>query len=219
MFHDLHARFDAFNAILFSDPTMKTHGNWHPIGRPVRGKIYPAAIESEFPIIGINGFIGAWATNVVLQALKEFDRCHLRMHLPSATYGDADGNMAAASKSACQAMLRPGVTMEVSHNFMEWEDLIQWLSRNTINCYFRDEGVHWTGVSSSLDAALVANRPIAINRCNAFRHFFDCNPSVLINDRSLRDIIATGASPLVNKHNEYSAEKGAQQVFDVLEAL
>lgn len=218
-YHDLEAKFPEFDAVLFSDPTMKQHDNWYPIGRPIRGASYFAPIDSEVPIIGVNGFIGAWAHKVVAQAVQEYEKCHIRMHLPHATYGDQGGLLAASARNKCLAMIRPGVTIEITHDFLEWEDLIRWLANNTINCYFRDETTHWRGVSSSLDAALCAGRPIAINRCNAFRHFFDCSPSILINDRSLRDIIATGLAPLVKKHEEYSVERVSQQVFSVLESL
>lgn len=218
-YHDLEANFAKFDAILFSDPTMQPHDNWHPIGRPVRGKLNFPPIQGSTICIGINGFIGAWASNVVAQAIKEYDRCHIRMHLPYAVYGDAGGDLARKSEQECRAMLPKGFTMEVNNYFLEWDELMHWLSGNHINCYLRNEHVNWRGVSSSLDAALCAGRPIAINRCNAFRHFFDCDPSVLINDRPLKDIVASGLAPLIKKHEEYSAERVSNQVFAVLEKL
>lgn len=218
IYHDLEARFDDFDAIIFSDPTMNQSGNWHPIGRPLR-RLSPFRDRSPgIPRVGVNGFIGAWARNVVSQLASEFERCLIRLHLPYAYYGDRDGVMARSSAEACRSMLPAGFEVEVSHEFMAWDDLQLWLSENDINCYFRDM-TPWRGVSSSIDAAMCARRPISVNRCQAFRHMHDCSPSICVEDRTIREIISTGMSPLVKKYDQFSGGNVAGQVRKVLESV
>ena len=220
VYHDLEARFADFDAILFSDPTMAPHDNWHPIGRPIHKSNIPIpGPQEEIFTIGVNGFIGAWAVNVMREALSQFSEFKLRLHLPHATYGDQAGNMAAAAEFACRQLLREGVKIEVSHQFMNWFDLITWLNKNHINCYFRDKSMHWRGVSSALDAALMARRPIAINKCDAFRHMLDCQPTICVEDRPIYEIFKDGLSPLVKKYSAWDEENVRDQVIKVLEYL
>lgn len=219
VYHDLEANFAQFDAILFSDPTMRQNANWYPIGRPLRNQISTTTRISEVPIIGINGFIGAWAQIAFSHIANHFDRAHIRMHLPYATYGDAQGHMAHAAARECHQALPEGFTMEISHEFMEWDDLVLSLAKNDINCYIRDPAMHWRGVSSACDAAMCARKPIAVNSCDAFRHLHDCSPSIRVEDRTIPEIIQTGLSPLVKKYEEYSPNVVGAQVMKVLESL
>jgi len=219
VFHDLEANFDKFDAVLFSDPTMQPHGNWHPIGRPLRSHISVQPRNSGVPVIGINGFIGAWAQIAFAHIANTFEHCHIRMHLPFAAYGDSIGDMARSAARECVSAMPEGFTSEINHEFMDWDDLVSWLSHNDINCYLRDTSMHWRGVSSACDAAMCASRPIAVNACNAFRHLHDCSPSIMVEHRSIRDIMQTGLSPLVAKYKEYSPEVVGAQVMKVLESL
>lgn len=218
-YHDLNANFVYFDAILFSDPTMAQHDNWHPIGRPLRSHAFYPTRNSEVPNIGINGFIGAWAQVAFSHIANHFERCHIRMHLPYATYGDAAGAMATTAAHDLIQAMPPGFTYEVSHEFMEWDDLVRWLSQNDLNCYLRDPAMHWRGVSSACDAAMCARRPIAVNSCNAFRHLHDCSPSIMVEQRTLKEIIETGLSPLAKKYADYAPEVVGGQVMKVLESL
>jgi hypothetical protein len=123
-----------------------------------------------------------------------------------------------AAHQLMQAM-PPGFTHEINHEFMEWDDLVRWLSQNDVNCYMRDVAMNWRGVSSACDAAMCARRPIAINACNAFRHLQDCSPSIQVENRTLKEIIESGLSPLVKKYQDYSPEAVGGQVMKVLESL
>lgn len=219
VFHDLDARFNDFDAVLFSDPTMKPHDNWHPIGRPLRPPVNHPHPGGEVPIVGINGFIGAWAIHTIKQAASEFEYCHIRMHLPFAQFGDSDGRQATSSARQCIEAMPRYFTWEVSHEFMGWDDLIRWLSGNHVNCYLRDTGMNWRGVSSATDAAMCARRPMAINACNAFRHLHDCSPSIMVEHTPIQEIIRNGLTPLGPKYAAYSQETVGGQVMKVLESL
>lgn len=214
LFHD-GAISEQFDAILFSDPTMPSSGKWHSIGRPI--PTYPLGHHNSATVtIGVHGFLGAQAHHVVAAAIREFSYATVRLSLPYSTFCDPSGHAARSYAQACRNMAsNTGITIEVTHDFMPPDLLVWWLSENTVNCYFRDLAP-WRGISSAPDSALAARRPLAVNKCSAFRHLHNCTPSICVEDSSLKDIIANGLKPLEPLYEQWSAENVRRQVEDVL---
>lgn len=222
-YHDLTVADSCWDAILFSDPTMQPHDNWHSIGRPLPVFTPDSRYFSNHnpvPTVGCYGFMGAWANQVVEQVLKEFEFAKVRLNLPFATYGDAGGGHARAMADLCGSfVMGTGITIEISHDFLPQPQLLDWLSKNDLNCFFRPVQMGWRGVSSAPDSALAVRRPIAVNRCSAFRHLHNLNPSICIEDSSLTQIVANGLSPLVPLYAKWDAETVRAQVEDVITGL
>jgi hypothetical protein len=220
VYHDGEAHFARFDGIFFSDPTMPPHKNWHPIGRPLNY----TNVSPEMPpppevlTIGIHGFIGAWAAWAVNYFPREVP-IRVRLHLPRSPFCDPEGAAAQANESVVRATLGNCAPVEVSNGFMPWWKLIEWLRQNTINCYIREPSTVWRGVSSAPDAALVAGRPIAINRCNAFRHLHNCTPSICVEDRSISSIVESGIEPLKAKYAQFDPRTVADQIAGKLQLL
>lgn len=223
-YHDNDINENAWDGILFSDPTMTPRGKWHSIGRPLpeyKGQSFSEMANSPIPnpelIIGVNGFIGAFADQVVHKALQEVEYGTVRLLLPYATYGDADGSQARTMANRCRNMVNnSGITLEISHEFLPQPKLLEWLAGNTINVYIRPTNMNWRGVSSAPDSAIAVKRPIAVNKCNAFRHLFDCTPSICVEDNSLMEIIGNGLSPTLPLANKWSPENVRADVERVL---
>lgn len=224
-YHDNDINESAWAGIFFSDPTMTPRGLWHPIGRPLpeyRGKSFSEMANSPFPesklVVGVHGFIGAWADQVVSKVINEFEHAAIRLNLPYATYGDADGSQARSMAERCRSMVanNSGITLEVSHDFLPIDQLLDWLASNAINVYIRPASWQWRGVSSAPDSAIAAKRPLAVNRCSAFRHLHSCSPSILVEDRSLMDIIGSGLSPTTKLRVDWSPEAIREQIESVL---
>lgn len=199
-YHDLSINEDRFDGILFSDPTMTPQGKWHVIGRPLpRYHRRPnTASSSPIPVIGSHGFLGAWSDQLVHKVTQEFEHAIIRLNLPFAKYGDANGSQATAMAERCRNMLvnKPGISLQISHDFLPMDRLLDWLRENDINCYLRPPAP-WRGVSSAPDAAISVGKPVCVNKCQAFRHLHNLTPSICIEDRSLTDIMLDGLSPLV----------------------
>lgn len=198
IFHDGWIDQSRWDAILFSDPTMEQNGKWFPIGRPLPTWEMKEPKAHAVPWIGVNGFLGAWATIAVRKILEEFKTAHIRLHLPYATYGDPDGARAQQTFRDCVRLSTgyPGIEFSGQFTFKTEPELLDWLSQNDLNVYMRDLPPVWRGVSSVLDLALACGRPIAINRCVAFRHFFECCPSICVEHNSMRKIIENGDVPI-----------------------
>lgn len=224
-YHDLGINEKFWDAILFADPTMKPHGKWHPIGRPIpefkpEKAHYHHDHSNDGPVIGCHGFLGAWADNVVSIVMKEFEYATVRLHLPFSPFCDPAGAMALETARHCRQMIDPArIHLDITHDFMTQPQLLEWLSQNDLNAYLRPVGMNWNGVSSACDCALAVRKPIAINRSNAFRHLHGTNPSICVEDCTLSDIISNGLDPLIPAYQAWSPENIRRQVEEVLLSL
>jgi hypothetical protein len=221
VYHDLAIHECDWDRILFSDPTMKAGEKWVPIGRPLpaASELPPMDTPKDWsrPLIGVHGFIGGWSDQVVHQVMKEFEVATIRLSLPYATYGDATGHLARSMVDRCRSMVnKSGIRLEVSHHFMPQPELISWLKANDLNCYIRPPDMHWRGVSSAPDCAIAARRPLAVNKCSAFRHLHKLSPSICVEDSSLWEIIGNGLSPFAKVYSDWSPERIREQVEEVL---
>lgn len=141
------------------------------------------------------GFGGKGYEKIIDQVQFEFDEAIIRLHIPFAAFGDASGHNAKYIVDDCKnRLVKPNIQLETSHGFLDQDDMIDWLSENTVNCFFYDT-YPGRGISSAIDFALAAKRPIAISNSNMFRHIPLSTP-IRIEDHSLTEIIKNGITPL-----------------------
>ncbi|MEG4443640.1 class I SAM-dependent methyltransferase [Microcoleus sp. AT9_B5] len=160
----------------------------------------------EIPTIGSFGFgmQGKGFEKVIATVQQEYDEALIRLHIPFATFGDADGSQAIAIAQRCQqSIVKPGIKLSLSHDFLSQEKLLDFLAQNTVNAFFYEKHEH-RGISSTIDHALAVKRPIAITKSNMFRHIISAKPSICIEDSSLKQIVDNGIAPLVPFYNEWS---------------
>jgi len=165
--------------------------------RPLPAYTNPFA-PPPLPTIGTFGFAGPTKglEDLVLRVQEEFDECLIRMALPFNAFGDPDGTASRALARQCRSLLtKPGVRLEVSHEFRSIPRVLDFLARNSLNAFFyvEQEG---RGISSAVDLAIAAGRPVAVRRTSMFRHVVAATPSICVEERSLQDILAAGTAPL-----------------------
>lgn len=137
---------------------------------------------------------------------KEFDEAKIVIRMPFNTMVDAKGKVTSLIVAdACrQAVKKPGIELIINHEYIpDKKALLDFLSSNTINAFFYDVNKH-RGISSTIELALAAQRPVAVNRCGMFRHVHNTSPSICIEDQTLAKIIENGIAPLVPLYNEWS---------------
>lgn len=121
--------------------------------------------------VGSFGFAvgGKLYHHVVPLVCASFPRPLIRLHIPRAFYGDAAGAAAHGYAGECAKRLDNGAELQVTHDFMPEEDLLDWLAQNDLNVFFYEPNIG-RGIASALDYAIAVRRPLAINNSDMFRH-------------------------------------------------
>lgn len=165
--------------------------------RPVKDIEYPRE-ENKVTTIGSFGF-GFYNKNFnkIAELVKnEFDVAKIKVNIPFAYYGDIDGNHARQEVKKMQDVLSgTNIELEMNHNYLSEDDLIQFLSSNDINLFLFDV-MSGRGLSSSIDYALASKRPIGITRSDMFRHLTDVSSSIFVDENTIQELIDKGIEPL-----------------------
>jgi SAM-dependent methyltransferase len=139
---------------------------------------------------------------IVEQVQEEFDEAIIRLNMPSADFGDANGARARAIAERCRTSIyKKSIQLKVSHEFFTEDQLLKFLAGNSMNVFmYEDTGGR--GISSAVDNALAVQRPLAVTRCPMFRHVLSASPTVCVDESSLKTIFNNGCAPLekISKH-------------------
>lgn len=173
---------------------------WIPVSelaRPLPEKVdYDGYWENDdTPVIGSFGFgfTDKDYIGIAKMVKREFEEAILKLHIPFAEYGDADGSQAVNRALECKIVLSgTGIKLKVEHKFMPPDELVEWLSENDLN-FFNCLPTQGRGISSSIDYALSARRPIAISNSEMYRHL---PREICVDNISLPRLIEKGIEPL-----------------------
>jgi hypothetical protein len=167
--------FDAYCAL---DPTMNVADQKvYPFPRPldIPTRITPYR-TSAIPVIGTFGFatLGKGFELVVDAVNREFDKAIIKINMPSGTYTDAHfwklhrRNYADHLSELCERVARKGIQVIVTRDYMTKEDLVEWCSQNTLNCFLYNR--NQPGLAATTDQAISSGRPLAVSMNETFRH-------------------------------------------------
>jgi hypothetical protein len=200
------ARADLFDYYIAPDPTLLLR---NPIvfktGRliPPYSNAYP---YPDTPTIGSFGFglQGKGFERLIITVQEEFHDAVIRLHIPFAAFGDRNGEKSLSVAQRCKDLLiKPGIKLSLSHDFLNQDELLDFLAQNTLNAFFYDQ-YEGRGLSSVIDYALAVQRPIAITKSKMFRHIYEANPSICIEQSPLVQIINNDIRPLESFYEEWS---------------
>lgn len=223
IFHEVPVT--GFDEYIYADPTFiprnKKLNRWHSIGRPLP----PAQPERPVnfsgpapPVISTSGFGfgNKGHARLTKMVCEQFQQARLRLHIPYAKYGDADGASAKKVSNECREIAKsnPGVILEISHSFKDPDGLVAWLSQSDLNCYLYDE-MPGRGIASTTDHALAARKPIALTRTTMFRHLHQCE-GIFVEESTLPEIMKRGVEPLRPAYAQNSPEVVLNQVEEIV---
>jgi len=197
-----------FNFYIAADPTLLLK---NPLVFKT-GRLIPeynkSTANSSIPVIGSFGFATPKKgfEKVVEKVQEEFDEAIIRINMPSADFGDETGSNARRIAENCKNLIhKPGIKMETSHQFMNDEELLDFLAGSSMNV-FMYEDISGRGLSSALDNALAVKKPIAVSRCPMFRHILIAKPSVCVEDIPLKEILYNGFFPIEKISKDWNKE-------------
>lgn len=117
----------------------------------------------------------------------------VRMHMPANDVVDPDGSKGVAAMGIIAQELH-GYTAQLSKNYKTKREMVEWLAANDLNVFFYDPSQN--GLSSAVDLAIAAGKPVALNKVNAFAHLFGRKPSPFVEDypygHGLKSILRNG---------------------------
>lgn len=150
----------------------------------------------------------------------EFDEARIVMNVPMNDFVGTtiQEDVLARIQFSKEHLLKPGIEVVITNDFLTRRELLDFLASNTLNAFFYNPHKR-LGISSTIEHALAVQRPIAITRCDMFRHVYSASPSICIEDSSLKQIIQNGIAPLVPFYNEWSEANFIMDYERILDAV
>ena len=176
----------------------------------------------EIPTIGSFGFGSEdkGFERIIECVQKEYDVAHIRILMPFNDILDKEGKkFTLATAERCKNLVtKPGITLEISHDFLPPRGLLDFLASNSINAFFYDIN-RYKGISSTIEHALAVRIPIVINKCGMFRHVFNTKPSICIEDLTIKEIITNGITPLLPFYYEWNRDKFIERYEQIIDEV
>jgi len=195
-----------FNYHISQDPNTPLQENVFPMLRPLFKFEKEEYKKNEIPVIGSFGFgfENKGFDRLCEYVNSQFDEAIIRLNITFAYFGDQDGNRARNVANMCRSKItKENIKLEISHDFLDNEQILDFLSDNSINVFLYDY-MGGRGNSSVLDYALSVKRPIAISNSYMFRHVPETN--IQVESISVKDIMDNGCEILDKYKNAWSHE-------------
>jgi len=165
---------DIFDAYMVIDPTKQKVGKFFPMPRPIIQVPTKSLLDKEKFVLG-----GFGLQNIRFLTEKRFEElvqnanisgrdCIVRINLPYGTFTETSLRGITKYGDWLKSLAKSNVEVIVTHDYMNRNELIGWLSEHNINCfpYYRNR----PGLSAVTDQAISAGRGIMITDCYTFRH-------------------------------------------------
>lgn len=199
--------FVSFDYFINNDPNSPLTSVDLPIPRPLADPINSNKISTNIPTFGTFGFGfgNKGYAKIIIMVNQQFDEALIKVHIPFAKFGDAEGNQ---SKSQAQILrsipVKPGIKIEITHDFFTDEQLMNFLNSNTLNIFLYDT-MYGRGCSSVIDYAIMADTPLAISNSDMFRHIY--HDDICAYKTPLQTIINNGTKYIESLREKWSHEK------------
>lgn len=194
------------NAIAFSAP------------RPLFEYENTYSMSAKIPIINCFGFIGRQDFEKAAQMInREFDHAVVNFHMP---HNDLNfGGCPKETAAACRSIItKKNIQLNITHEFMSNNELLDFLAQGSLNVFLYKE-TRGLGCASTLDFALSVKKPIAITRNSVMSHIYNTHPSICVEDRSLKEIMASGFEPLEPYYEKWKPEKFIEAYEKIMEKV
>jgi len=178
--------------------------------------------KSKIPTFGTIGFasLSKGFDRIINLVQNEFDEAIIRFNIPmnNSVFNDEDG--ARKYDDYFRSLIKkPGIKLEITHDFYDRDDFIKYLSNNSVNIFPYDCEDNHGGISSSLDNALMSKSAIAITKADIFRHVLKYDLPITLEDHNLKQILENGNSPLKVLYDSWSATNFAKDFMDIINRI
>jgi hypothetical protein len=220
-FHPDH--WFGFKYMVTDDPTLDTHSSKYFF--TTRRLIAPfsptkAYVENEYPVIGFQGQLvpHKGLPRIITQVQNEFKKAKIRLHCPHYHYGSGEQVWRTTLQHTLAHLTNPDIEIEINTEIFTDQQIVDFLAENTVNCYFYDY-LDQCGLASSPDYALAAKRPFCITKSFQFRHFWDNDPTILIENTTIKQVIENGMKPFDKYYEEYTEDNVIKDYESIIETI
>ncbi|MBQ69337.1 hypothetical protein CL689_04690 [Candidatus Saccharibacteria bacterium] len=208
--------YSIFDFCLCPDPTLSnTHSRILSIPRFIP-KFKETIREPEVFTVGSFGFAtpGKGFEKLCSLVDRQFKHAKIKLLIPKHDSEEMVSELERSSIiNACQnAVDQQHVLLEILDEFLSESDLLRFLAGNTINAFAYEGDGAERGLSSCIDYALAARRPIAVSSSAMFRHILAECPEVSLEKNSLQAIARLGTRPLERLRREYSPTHAGEEI-------
>lgn len=156
---------------------------------------------------------------LVAKVQEEFDEATIKINMPAAFFGDAEGIMAKKVAENCKNIItKPGIKLEVSHDYLTEFQLLNFLAGSSLNVFMYEDKTG-RGISSATDNALAVKRPVAVSDCLMFRHLLNECPEICADNYTFKEILSVGFSPLEKITKDWNADNLCWEYERILETV
>jgi hypothetical protein len=162
-------------------------------------------VNTDIPIIGSFGFgfTNKGFDKIIKTVNEQFNKAIIKIIMPFAQFGDNNGTTANYVKELCYMNNKnSNIKLMIIHDFLDDNDILYFLSKNTINIFLYDL-MTGRGISSTIDFALSTNTPLGISDSYMFRHIYSddiCIYKCTINDCINNDLSYIDKFKTKNSH-------------------
>ena len=207
-----------FDEYIYLPQNVETGGKVFTIGRALLDYNGTYKINSV-PTIGSFGFGFPHKQYplIVSKVCEEFDKAHIRFNMPYHFKADTNGKSAIIESELCRRNItKPGITLEITHDFLSEDDNLKFLADNDINAFFYDNS-KLDSSSGATDFALSVDRPIVITNSPMFRHLTDViGTNICIDNNTITSIIERGTAILQPLKDKWSRARLLSEFEDIL---
>lgn len=93
----------------------------------------------------------------------------------------------------CRQIANRNVIVNISHEYMDMETTVRFLNSNDINIFLYEDNIG-SGISSCVDFALMAEKPIMVNKSNSFKNI-NWKTELLYEHNTIKEVIGRGLEP------------------------
>jgi hypothetical protein len=205
IYHDgEYPNFNNISGILINDPTKKVDNiSEYNIGRCLFNNV-SANKKDDSIIISSFGFpfLDKGFQKLLNKVNNELSNAIIRFHLPHANV-DRYNILRNQTLNEIKKFDTNKNKLIITENYLTNEEILEWLSESSVNCFYYDEKQSY-GISSVIDYALSVDVPIGISKSIMFRHIY--SEAIDIELNTIEKLIYNGLSP-ISKHKELWSNK------------
>ena len=160
----------------------------------------------DIPIFGSFGFgFDNKGFHRIIQIVNDqYDNAIIKLLIPEAEFGPKRNEIHQLINECRNNITKPGIVLIMCNDFLSNEEVVLFLKSNTMNIFLYDH-MYGRGLSSVIDYAISAKKPIGISDSYMFRHIY--SDEICLYKVSIRDCIQCSQKHVDKLFEENSNKK------------